>query len=66
MEKSLGGPAPYFDGIALRHELTAIFQAHSSRAGDARPAVLARLKTLLEVGEPMPWPEWDDEERAPW
>ncbi|MEZ5908050.1 MAG: [protein-PII] uridylyltransferase [Hyphomicrobiaceae bacterium] len=48
MEKSLGGPAPYFDGIALRHELTAIFQAHSSRAGDARPAVLERLKTLVK------------------
>ncbi|MCB0076857.1 MAG: SRPBCC domain-containing protein [Anaerolineales bacterium] len=33
---------------------------------DGWTLVLARLKTLLEVGEPMPWPEWDDEERAPW
>jgi [protein-PII] uridylyltransferase len=40
--------APFFDPIALRHELTALFRAHGNDAGSARPAVLERLKQLLK------------------
>ncbi len=40
--------APYFDPVALRHELTALFRAHGNDAGAARPAVLDRLKRLLK------------------
>jgi [protein-PII] uridylyltransferase len=38
---------PYFDPAALRAELTAIFRAAGEDPGAARPAVIARLKTLL-------------------
>ncbi|MDQ4075707.1 MAG: SRPBCC domain-containing protein [Chloroflexota bacterium] len=31
---------------------------------DGWTVVLARLKTLLETGEPMPWPEWEESEEA--
>jgi [protein-PII] uridylyltransferase len=41
-------PPPYFDGLALRRELTALFNASSSVA-DARPAVLDRLKALVSL-----------------
>jgi [protein-PII] uridylyltransferase len=40
--------SPYFDPVALRHELTALFRAHGNDAGAARPAVLDRLKRLLK------------------
>ena len=39
-------PAPYFDPAALRSELTAMFNAHGS-AGETRPHLIARLKTLV-------------------
>ena len=39
--------APYFDPLALRHELTAIFRAHDESAELARPAVVERLKALM-------------------
>jgi [protein-PII] uridylyltransferase len=39
-------PAPFFDPAALRIELTAMFNQHGS-AGDARPHVIARLKSLV-------------------
>jgi uncharacterized protein YndB with AHSA1/START domain len=29
---------------------------------DGWTLVLARLKTLLETGRPMPWPDWEEEE----
>jgi uncharacterized protein YndB with AHSA1/START domain len=29
---------------------------------DGWTVVLARLKTLLETGNPMPWPDWEEEE----
>ncbi len=38
--------SPYFDRIALRHELTALFNEHGG-ASEARSDVLARLKELL-------------------
>jgi uncharacterized protein YndB with AHSA1/START domain len=31
---------------------------------DGWTLVLARLKTLLESGESLPWPEWDEAEEA--
>ncbi len=40
--------APYFDTVALRHELTALFRAHGNDAAAARPAILDRLKRLLK------------------
>jgi [protein-PII] uridylyltransferase len=40
--------APYFDAVALRHELTALFRTHGNDAAAARPAVLDRLKRLLK------------------
>ena len=40
--------APFFDTVALRHELTGFFRAHHNDAAAARPAVLARLKLLLK------------------
>ena len=40
--------APYFDPIALRRELTAIFRAHDESAEQARPALVERLRTLME------------------
>ncbi len=40
--------APYFDTVALRHELTALFRSHGNDAAVARPAVLDRLKRLLK------------------
>lgn len=40
--------APYFDTVALRHELTALFRSHGNDATAARPAVLERLKRLLK------------------
>ncbi len=39
--------APFFDPIALRIELTALFRAAGDNAIAARPAVLERLKVLL-------------------
>jgi len=39
---------PFFDAVALRHELTGLFRAHHNDAAAARPAVLARLKVLLK------------------
>ena len=36
-----------FDKLALRVELSAIFRAHGNNAGDARPAILARLAALV-------------------
>ena len=39
--------APFFDPAALRVELTGIFNAHES-GDDARPDVLAHLKSLVE------------------
>lgn len=42
-------PPPYFDGLALRRELTALFNASSSVA-DARPKILDRLKELVSLG----------------
>ena len=39
-------PAPYFDPAALRSELTAMFNTHGS-AGETRPHVITRLKTLV-------------------
>ncbi len=36
-----------FDPAALRAELTGLFRAHDEQAGDARPAVLARLAELV-------------------
>lgn len=40
--------SPYFDPVALRHELTALFRAHGNDATAARPVVLERLKRLLK------------------
>ena len=40
--------APYFDAVALRHELTALFRTHGNDAAAARPAVLDKLKRLLK------------------
>ena len=40
--------APFFDTVALRHELTGLFRTHHNDAATARPAVLARLKLLLK------------------
>ncbi|MGH2544090.1 MAG: SRPBCC domain-containing protein, partial [Ardenticatenaceae bacterium] len=31
---------------------------------DGWTLVLARLKTLLETGQPLPWPEWDEAEEG--
>jgi [protein-PII] uridylyltransferase len=41
--------APYFDPLALRIELTALFHAAGSEPERARPAVIARLKELLKL-----------------
>ncbi len=40
-------PPPYFDTVALRHELTTAYNAKSS-ASEARPVVLERLKGLVK------------------
>ena len=40
---------PYFDPVALRHELTGLFQSAGGHA-EARPAVVARLKQLVQEG----------------
>ena len=40
--------ASYFDPIALRTELTAIFHAAGGNPGEARPQLLERLKTLVK------------------
>ena len=40
--------SPYFDPVALRHELTALFRVHGNDAMAARPAILERLKRLLK------------------
>ncbi|MDX2308591.1 MAG: [protein-PII] uridylyltransferase [Hyphomicrobium sp.] len=40
-------PAPYFDPLELRVELTALFNASGS-AAEARPVVLERLKALVK------------------
>ncbi len=40
--------APYFDPVALRSELTALFRANGEDAAAAKPAVLARLKALVK------------------
>lgn len=42
-------PAPYFDTMALRHELTAIYNKAGTHA-DARPQVIDRLKALVKHG----------------
>ncbi|MFM9940838.1 MAG: [protein-PII] uridylyltransferase [Hyphomicrobiaceae bacterium] len=39
--------APYFDGMALRHELTAIFRKAGESAEEARPDIVDRLKRLI-------------------
>ena len=39
--------APFFDPVALRHDLTRLFRASGDNPVAARPAVLERLKTLL-------------------
>jgi [protein-PII] uridylyltransferase len=38
---------PYFDPLALRVELTALFRRHGGVAAEARPALLDRLKQLI-------------------
>jgi len=40
--------APYFDPLALRVELTALFNAHGT-ASEARPAILDRCKALVKT-----------------
>jgi [protein-PII] uridylyltransferase len=42
-------PAPYFDPIALRVELTAVFHAAQGEPALAQPAIIARLKELVLV-----------------
>ncbi len=49
MDKSIATKSPYFDGLELRNELTALVQAHGDQAADARPALLERLKQLLKT-----------------
>ena len=46
MDKPTPTDAPYFDPSALRVELSALRAAHAS-AGEARPAVVERLKELV-------------------
>ena len=38
---------PYFDPVALRRELTAIFRAHDESAEAARPVIVERLRDLM-------------------
>ncbi|MEZ5856733.1 MAG: [protein-PII] uridylyltransferase [Hyphomicrobiaceae bacterium] len=47
--------SPYFDPVALRVELTALFRAAGDDAAEARPAVLDRLKELLRSSRDMAW-----------
>ncbi len=47
MTATLPKPAPYFDPIALRVELTTLFNAHGNPA-DARKFLVERLKTLVK------------------
>ncbi len=49
MDTSTFHPAPYFDPMELRIELTALFNAHGTPA-EARPAVVERLKALVKLG----------------
>lgn len=49
MDKSLILKPPYFDTVALRHELTGFFN-RAGNAKDARPLVVERLRLLLRDG----------------
>jgi [protein-PII] uridylyltransferase len=42
-------PPPYFDPVALRVELTALFRAHGEDPAAAQPHVLQRLKALVKA-----------------
>jgi len=48
MDKPLTLASPYFDTVALRHELTAMYQRAGS-ASDARKDVVERMKELVRI-----------------
>lgn len=47
--------------VEIEHFLSAESMETQALVTDGWPLLLARLKTWLETGEPMPWPEWEEE-----
>lgn len=52
--------------VEVKHEFREEALETQAVITDGWSLVLARLKSLLETGETMPWPEWEDEAQAPW
>lgn len=48
--------------VEVKHHLDEEAVETQAIVTDGWITVLARLKTLLETGSPMPWPEWDEVE----
>jgi uncharacterized protein YndB with AHSA1/START domain len=46
--------------VEVKHHFEDDSPETQSIVTDGWTTVLARLKTLLETGEPMPWPEWEE------
>ncbi len=47
--------------VEVKHHFTEEAPETQAIVTDGWTVVLARLKTLLETGDPMPWPEWEEE-----